>query len=232
MRRLSVALMIAAVGLTACNEDLMTTKTPVLFAADGANLPSARGGVWADEGCSADPAQDLPAWDCDDAFIVRRGGPAHPDSAVSEDPAGMRAIRMAVAPDFQIAQEGPGDPGDDGFYRYFGIDRIRLDEQGRMVALQLWSLKCGPPPPDGSKTAGGKPRRQTLEPYPGVEVEEGGCAAKGRSGLIAAASASRADPKGNHGGANGWRWVREERPADWVEAQPVEAAKVQSTIAE
>ena len=70
---------------------------------------------------------------------------------------------------------------------------------------------CGPPPPDGTKTAGGKPRRQTLEPYPGVEVEEGGCAAKGRAGLIAAASASRVDPEGNHGGANGWRWVREER---------------------
>ena len=64
-------------------------------------------------------------------------------------------------------------------------------------------------------------RRQTLEPYPGVVVEEGGCAAKGRADLIAAASASRADPKGNHGAADGYRWVREERPGDWMEAQPV-----------
>lgn len=225
MVRLSVALLVATVGLTACNQDLVTTRTPVLFAADGASLPTARDGVWADDGCSADPALDLPAWDCDEAFIVRRGAPVHPDTAVSDDPASLRAIRLAVAPDFQIAQDGPGDPGANGFYRYFGLDRIRLDGQGHLVGLQVWSLKCGPPPPRGTTTAGGKPRRQTLEPYPGVEVEEGGCAARGRAGLIAAAKASRVDPKGNHRGADAWRWVREERPADWAEAQPVAPGK-------
>jgi hypothetical protein len=221
MRLLSAALLLATVGLTACNDDVLTTRTPVLFAADRDALPPARDGVWAGDGCSADAALDLPAWDCDEALIVRRGRAAHPDEAVENDPALLKAMRVGVAPDFQVAQTGPSDPGADGYYSYFGVDGVRLDESGRMIALRTWRLKCGPPPPDGTKTEGGKPRRQTLEPYPGVVVEEGGCAAKGRAGLIAAASASRVDPKGNHGGADGWRWVREERPGDWAEAQPV-----------
>ncbi|RYF92532.1 MAG: hypothetical protein EON95_12095 [Caulobacteraceae bacterium] len=220
--RLSLGfVLLAAAGLTACNEDVVTTRTPVLFAADRDALPPAKDGVWAGDGCSADPALDLPAWDCGDAFIVRRGQPAHPDEAVENDPARMKAMRVAVSGDFQVAQTGPSDPGADGFYSYHGVDGVRLDEQGRMIALRTWRLKCGPPPPKGTKTEGGKPRRQTLEPYPGVVVEEGGCAAKGRAGLIAAAGASRVDPKGNHGGADGYRWVRDERPGDWVEAQPV-----------
>ncbi|MDB5469791.1 MAG: hypothetical protein JWR84_1351 [Caulobacter sp.] len=221
MRLLSVALLLAAVGLTACNDDVLTTKTPVLFAADRDALPPARDGVWAGEGCSVDPASDLPAWDCDQAFIVRRGEAAHPDWAVENDPGFMKAMRVGVSDDFQVAQIGPTDPGADGFYGYHGVDGVRLDEAGQMIALRTWRLKCGPPPPDGSKTEGGKPRRQTLEPYPGVVVEEGGCAAKGRAGLLAAASASRVDPRGNHDDAVGWRWVRQERPGDWVEAQPV-----------
>ena len=228
MKRLSVALLVAAVGLTACNEDLLTTKTPVLFAADTQALPPMRDGVWIDaDFCgSADASLDLPKWsDCGGGFIVRRGAPAHPEGMVENDPAIMRGPRLGVAPDFQIGQQGPDDPGADGYYSYRGIDGIVLDETGRVVALNTWRLKCGPPPPDGSKTEGGKPRYQTLEPYPGVVVEEGGCAAKGRAGLIAAASASRVDPKGEHGKGHSYRWVREERPADWVEAQPVEPAK-------
>ncbi len=222
MRTLSIALVLAAVGLTACNEDILTTRTPVLVAADRDGLPSARDGVWAGDGCSVDVSLDLPAWDCDEAFIVRRGRAAQPDEAVENDPALLTAMRVGIGPDFQIAQTGPSDPGSDGYYSYHGVDGVRLDEQGRMIALRTWRLKCGPPPPEGTRTEGGKPRRQTLEPYPGVVVEEGGCAAKGRAGLIAAASASRADPKGNHDAADGWRWVRAERPGDWVEAQPVE----------
>lgn len=224
MRALSIALVLAAVGLTACNEDVLTTRTPVLFAADRDALPPARDGLWAGNGCSVDVSLDLPAWDCDEAFIVRRGRAAQPDEAVDNDPALLRAMRLGVAPDFQVAQTGPSDPGADGYYSFYGVDGVRLDEQGRMIALRTWRLKCGPPPPEGTRTEGGKPRRQTLEPYPGVVVEEGGCAAKGRAGLIAAASASRVDPKGNHASADGWRWVREERPGDWVEAQPVEPA--------
>lgn len=224
MRLAILIVALACAGLSACNGDDLTTKTPVLFAADAQGAPAARDGVWiSDNGCSVDPALDLPAWDdCADAFIVRRGKVAHPDDAVESDPARLKAIRLALAPDFQIAQQGPGDGGSDGYYSYLGVDGIQLDETGRAVALRVWPLKCGPPPPDGTKTPGGKPRYQTLKPYPGVEVEEGGCAARGRAGLIAAATASRADPEGNHGSSDRFRWLREERPGDWVEAQPVE----------
>jgi hypothetical protein len=227
MRPLFIALMLGAVGLTACNDDVLTTRTPVLFAADRDALPPARDGVWTNERCSDDPALDLPAWTsggCEESFIVRRGRPAHPDSMVENDPALLTAMRLGVSADFQVAQTGPDDPGADGYYSFHGVDGVRLDETGRMIALRAWRLKCGPPPPEGTKTAGGKPRYQTLEPYPGVVVEEGGCAAKGRAGLIAAASASRVDSRGNHEGAERYRWVREERPGDWVEAQPVEPA--------
>jgi hypothetical protein len=50
MRLLSAALLLATVGLTACNDDVLTTRTPVLFAADRDALPPARDGVWAGDG--------------------------------------------------------------------------------------------------------------------------------------------------------------------------------------
>ncbi|MBX3478932.1 MAG: hypothetical protein KF842_00880 [Caulobacter sp.] len=217
MRLMCVSIGLACLTLAACNDDVLTTRAPLIAAEDGQALPVARDGVWAAEGgCDVDRGQPLPAWrDCG-GFIVRRGRVAHPDEAADGDPAMLKAARIGVEPGFQIAQDSGGN-----YYGYYGVDGVRLDGAGRMVALRVWRLKCGPPPPDGSRTAGGKPRYQTMEPYPGVEVEEGGCAAKGREGLIAAARASRADPKGNRSGADGYRWVRSETPADWPEAVPV-----------
>lgn len=107
MKLLSVALIFAAVGLTACNEDLLTTKTPVLFAADTRSLPPMRDGVWMDtDFCSsAETSLDLPQWPDCGGFIVRRGVPVHPEGSAENDPAMMRGPRLGVSPDFQIGQE-------------------------------------------------------------------------------------------------------------------------------
>lgn len=219
---------LACLGAWACHEDVLTTSSPMLSAVDALNLPPARDGVWvANGGCSVPASAALPDWkDCATGFIVRRGRPVHPDDAVEEDPARLTWVRMAVSPDFQIAQDSGGD-----YYSYDGFDVVRLDERGRMVALRVWRLKCGPPPPEGSRTEGGKPRHQTLEPYPGVTVEEGGCAARGREGLIAAARASRDDPKSNRAGGDGYHWLREETPADWPEAVPVAQSATEAPAA-
>jgi hypothetical protein len=221
MVKLSFAtLLLTALFLAACTDNDLRAKTPVLFAADRDGLPPARDGIWVGRACDPDPTFDMPAWDCFDAFIVRQGRPSDPPEYAGDGWSLIGAMRLGVAPDFQVAQTGPDDAGADGYYSFFGIDDVRLDSEGRMIALRNWRLKCGPPPPEGTKTLSGAPRRQTLDPYPGVVLENIGCAPKGRAGLIAAASAERADSGGEHGAADPYRWVREERPGDWPRARP------------
>jgi hypothetical protein len=211
---------LAALALAACDNNHLTSRTPVLFKADGAGLPKVRDGVWGPEnGCDYDAATPVSHWPaCIDATVVRGGRAIFPEDM--RDPALKDLYGLQLGPSLQLAQDGPGD-NRDSVYRYYGVEVLDAGPDGRPTRVRSYSVLCGPPPPDGSKTADGKTRTQTLEPYPGVVLDENGCAPKGRAGLIAAALADRARADADPDDA--LRWIREERPGDTdPRAQPDE----------
>jgi hypothetical protein len=72
----------------------------------------------------------------------------------------------------------------------------KFDAQGRIVALTLWPIQCGPPPPkdkDGNDTAAA-----TLKPLPGMQMKPGDavCTTSSIAALRGAAKVSEPwDPK-------------------------------------
>jgi len=73
-------------------------------------------------------------------------------------------------------------------YIYAGIRATKSDGEGRIVALSLWPVQCGPPPP-GEETGG-----TTKHPLAGIEMTQADpvCTTKSSDALRAAAKASEA----------------------------------------
>jgi hypothetical protein len=208
-----ILLALAAVVITACDDNNhLRSRTPVLFRADEAALPTIPDGVWVSDnpGCAFEPARPVSHWpSCVDGIVVKGGKAVFPESNSYDALSGL--TRLQIGPGLQIGQEGPGDPGA-ASYGYYGVEVLAAGSDGRPRLLRSFSLLCGPRPPEDSRTSDGKRRTQTLEPYAGVVLDENGCAPLGRAGLISAAFANRARAAADPGRAV--RWVREEIVGD------------------
>jgi len=185
----------AVLLLGGCN--MVHTDHPLFKAADAAGAPTFRPGIWADPdpGCNFDPNRPVKTWpDC-----------AHGDAAPKAEPG---ATLLIVAGKPLIMQYGgkPADdqPGSPPVYYYFGLEPLRLDASGRIIAMKAWPVQCGPPRRQGRTHHS---PYGTRHPLPGMTMDADGnnCTTASIDAVRAAATPSEAwaDKPG------GAYWVRD-----------------------
>ncbi|MGI9170227.1 MAG: hypothetical protein ACR2FH_08645, partial [Caulobacteraceae bacterium] len=193
--------------LGGCN--VVVTRTPLFSAADEAGAPALRPGVWraaVDPACAVDEATPLGDWPpCAGGVALRPGEGAYHNrdtakGVLTHEPfvfAGgeprIGQARVVLSGDIKL--EGDATP-----YIYAGARATKLDDRGRIVAVLLWPVQCGPPrigATDGDTT--------TLHPLPGIQMKANDpvCAAPSAAVLRAAARASEA-------------WAEKPLNAHWV----------------
>ena len=203
-----VALMFAALTLL-CGCNVVVTRTPLFSAADEAGAPALRPGVWraaVDPACAVDEAQPLVDWPkCTGGAVLGPGEAAYHDRGSAKDilihepflfAAGEPRIAQArIVLSGDITLEGDVTP-----YIYAGARATKRDDRGRIVAVTLWPVQCGPP-----RTGAANGDTTTLHPLPGIHMKPGDlvCTADSVATLRAAARASEA-------------WAEKPLTAHWV----------------
>jgi hypothetical protein len=214
-----LALIIAGLALmSACN--VVMTKEPLFTQADAAGAPPLRPGVWLffeQADCKFDQSKPFTEWpDCAGGGLVVspgvvRGHKANAPPDVLEDtpvvlaagePRILQAqvdVNLSVQADASTSGEGTTPSSSTASsaaqaqpYGYAAVRPTKFDSQGRIVALTLWPVQCGPPPPkdkDGNDTA-----PATLKPLPGMEMkpDDAVCTTSSIPALRGAAKASEA----------------------------------------
>jgi hypothetical protein len=168
----------AALLLGGCN--MAHTDHPLFTAKDTMGAPAFRPGVWADPdpGCNFDPNLPVAKWpDC-----------VHGDSAPKADPG---ASLLIVSGKPLIVQYGAKPGNDTPSYFYFAIEPLRLDAEGRIVAMKAWPVQCGPP---HHEVRSDKVHIGTRHPLPGMTMDPDGnnCTVASAEAVRAAAIPSRA----------------------------------------
>lgn len=189
---------LAALLLAGCN--MVMARTPLFGPADSAGAPRLRSGLWvaADPACRFDPKAPISAWpDCAEPTRIQEGRGQLLFGDKDEGPV------LLAKGDPAILQFQTGDPGEDRIYVFAGLRPTRTDWFGLVVEFDMWGVACGPPPPPDARNPDGTRRWVTLEPGPGLTLEEGGCVAHSADAVRAAATASegRASPER-------FRWLR------------------------
>jgi len=186
------------VALMLCGCNMVHSDHPLFAAADGAAVPAFRTGVWAtpDPACDFDPNLPLARWP----------GCAHGQAYNRGDPEMQALLLVPGRP--SIMQFGGGKPGGPPnkplAYFFFGVDVLRRDADGRIVAMKTWPVECGPPRPIRPNHKG---PTGTLAPWPGLIMDADGdnCTATSTEPVRAAAALSRpASPA-----VGGAYWVRD-----------------------
>jgi hypothetical protein len=128
-----------AIGATAllggCN--MVLTEKPMFTVADGAGAPAIRPGVWRDQkpGCDFDEGLPQDKW---------------PKCASASPGPGEQPFWVEVSGDPLILQfplHLPYGKAADDSYLYAAFRPLKLDAQGRVIAMKRWPVRCGPPPP-------------------------------------------------------------------------------------
>ena len=166
-------LLCAVLLLGGCN---MAHSDHQLFtAADAAGAPTVRPGIWADPdpGCDFDP--NLP---------VKAKWPqcAHGDTTHQGRAGREPADRFAGKP--LIGQYGSAQAETIRRPSSTSPSSLRLDAQGRIVAMKAWPVQCGPP---HRRARGDKGPSGTRHPLPGMTMD-----ADGNNCTVATAEAVRA----------------------------------------
>jgi hypothetical protein len=181
-----LALAVAAFALGGCNA--VVTKAPLFTDAD-ASPHRLHDGIWNPEkaGCAVDEAKPVDAWpECADPVLVRRGELLawQRDTRIWKSNDAMKALVVDGDPMILQVQDKP--EGEAPYYLYAGGSPT-LDARGRIVALQLWPVLCGPPPADAGAT----------KPFPGIVLNPQGhdCTTGDPKALRDAAKASKASAK-------------------------------------
>ena len=193
MIRTAVAgLMAACLLLGACN--VVVTKTPLFSKADESGAPPLRSGLWrmgAEPDCKVDESKPLIDWPkCARGVVIREGAGGYYERE-SGAPVWTTQPLIVAAGTPRIGQIQAKITGDvktsANPYVYAGIRATKNDGEGRIVALSLWPVQCGPPPP-GDATG------VTAKPLPGIEMAPGDpvCTTRSIDALRAAAKASEA----------------------------------------
>jgi hypothetical protein len=210
MKAMRAFLMLAGLAvLGGCN--VVINTTPLLTAADEAGAPALRPGVWrgdADPSCVVDESRPMTDWPaCGGGAVIGPGQATYHDKdaaagVMTHDP----FIFAAGEP--RIAQARLNIKGDIKFtdgaarYAYAGARATKVDDQGRILAIALWPIQCGPPrtgAPDGSST--------TQHPFPGMVIKQGDpfCTTASVAALRGAAAPSEAWAPAKLGA----HWVRD-----------------------
>jgi hypothetical protein len=211
MRCQTAAALVSAVFLAGCN--MVMTEKPMFTAADGAGAAPIRSGVWRTDttGCDVDETLTQDKWPkC-----------ANPSPGVAEPPfwlqvAGQPALLQMPLP---LPKAGVMTV----FYVYAAYRPLKLDAQGRVIALKTWLVQCGPPPKPAAPvvlaagaSAPAAPTHQLMgmtdAPLPGLKMTNhlGGCTTDSAAAVRNAAAASEAwvgDNPISH-------WVRDPKPGD------------------
>jgi hypothetical protein len=207
-RTTSIAGVALGLMLGACNA--LVTKTPLLSKADAVGAAPMRDGLWrmeAEADCQVDVTKPLSDWpSCAGGFVVSGDAVVYYNRDVN--PAVWSVQPLVVAAGSPRILQAQADVSGDvklNFrpYVYAGMRPTRTDPQGRIVAVALWPVQCGPPPKNDS--AGG-----TAKPLSGLEMKPGDpiCTTTSVVALRAAAKASEA-------------WVPKPLTAQWLrEADP------------
>ena len=168
MIRVAIAgLMAACLLLGACN--VVITKTPLFSKADESGAPPLRPGLWrmgAEPDCEVDEAKPLIDWPkCARGVVIRDGAGGYYDRE-SGAPVWATQPLVVAGGTPRIGQVQAKISGDVKVsanpYIYAGIRAAKTDGEGRIVALSLWPVQCGPPP-SGDTTAG------TAKPLAGIK---------------------------------------------------------------
>lgn len=228
------------VALSGCN--LVVSEEPWFTAADAAPEPTLRDGLWLGTApdCPVDEAKPAEKWpDCASATFVRgrelwsmqwddtdergrrrrtfagwkSGEPDLPDALLIAN--GDHLIVQAPSDAEEAGQKADGEQP--GGYTYAALRPVRHDEQGKVTAMELWLVQCGPlARPQPSRDRRGRSRRDdglfdedaatyvTDQPFPGLTVVENDCVATSVDALRKAAILSEALAPHHK-----MRWVRD-----------------------
>lgn len=205
LRGLAIAGM--AMSLGACN--LVITAEPTFSAEDAGGAAGLRTGLWVnvDKDCDVDLAKPASTWPkCANWVVVK------PDalSGTNENGESFSAPYVLAAGDPRVMQLALTEPeSKETLYLYLGLKALKLDDDGRIIEYAGWIVQCGPPPPKDAKKADGMPRFGSLEPFPGMIMDEqqSGCSPSSKAALIRAAGLSEAYDLDNKGKVN--RWLRD-----------------------
>ena len=208
IRVATAGLMAVCLLLGACN--VVITKTPLFSKADESGAPPLRPGLWrmgAEPDCKVDEAKPLIDWPkCARGVVIRDGAGGYYDRD-SGAPVWATQLIIVAGGTPRIGQVQAKLSGDVKVganpYIYAGVRATKTDGEGRIVALSLWPVQCGPPPSDDT-TAG------TAKPMAGIEMAPGDpvCTTQSSDALRAAAKASEAwTPK-----LMTARWLRDAGP--------------------
>jgi hypothetical protein len=211
-------------GLSGCNNVVSTE--PWFTAADTQGVPKFRDGLWLstdDADCRVNVARPAERWpNCAHASFVRGDEWLamewdNPDGRRRRVFVGWQTDRTLVANgdpligQVETEQEpsGPSNAAEAGLeepswrYLYYAIQPTRLDEEGQVLAFELWGIKCGPPPEptgDPDEAVG----NVSEQPFPGLTIAGSNCTAGSVEALRRAAVLS--EPLEAHGTA---RWIRD-----------------------
>jgi len=206
-----VAICLLAAGLSACN--LVTTTEPMFGPEDALGAPPLRNGLWAniEADCKVDLRKPASRWpDCASRVVIEDGILYGKDDD-SEEEQELAFVLAATDPRIlQIRMVDEDKKPVRTVFFYVGMDPRKFDAQGRIIEYAAWLVQCGPPPPKDAKRPDGEPQYGTLEPFPGMMMDEkmSGCSPVDGSALAAAAAASlKLDPKATSGAVS--RWVRD-----------------------
>jgi hypothetical protein len=201
-------LLAAALVLAGCN--LVVTPAPLFLASDHPAGPLPRLGVWRTEqkpDCAFDAAGPMAGWpECAGGVALRDGGIAGYYDRASGKPVWKIEPMLFVPGVPMIGQAQVTVSGDvipmSKPYAYVGVRPITTDPEGRIVAMSIWPVQCGPPAP-------GDTMSMTKSLLPGLSAKPGdlACTTSDPAALRAAAAASEAWAPETMRGK--WAWVRE-----------------------
>ena len=126
---------VAAMALSGCN--MVMTEKPMFAVAAGVGAPPLHPGVWRSEkaGCDFDESQPQNKWPlCSNA-----------QASVGDPPFWQEVVGDPLILQTPIAL--PGAKASDTMYFYVAVRPLKLDTDGRVVAMKSWPVRCGPPPP-------------------------------------------------------------------------------------
>lgn len=187
---------LAAALLGGCN--LVTSPRPLFAEADTVGAPALRPGIWVftDGPCPFDAKGPPDRWPpCVKAERVDEHGRLVPH----EDD---KAWAMLLASGDPMILQAVDTSGGDAFF-FAGVRPTRTERDGKVTALDIWFVDCGPEPPEDAKNPDGSRRYVSLELAPGLSAEADGCVAHDAAAVRAAARSSEARQE-----KRSYRWVR------------------------
>lgn len=192
---------VALLALSACNR--VVTDHPLFDQADAVGAPVLKPGVWllenkdslslmedrdSDAPCEVDRRDRPSRWpECATFVVIEPGQIRSPTRDEGQRLDWDRQLSLLAAGDPVVLQVGDVDDKGEQSYLYFGVRPTTFAADGQVTALDLWTVDCGPPPP---QDAGQPTRYLTWELLPGLTAAKDNCTTESAEAVRRAATAS------------------------------------------